>query len=110
MTIQRIGKKPYAAPSLADSSAGPNGIPNATTATTIDTTSEISPAIQAFIRRTPSSTNRVIRGRAAQSADNPRDPLTGARTCLNTFTSPLRRAPGARVGTSGDERSAGRGR
>ena len=48
MTIQRIGKKPNAAPSVPASSACPTGISKSTIATTSATPSEIRPASHAL--------------------------------------------------------------
>ena len=83
MTIQRIGKKPNAAPSVADRSVWPTGMEKNTTATTMETARETSPAIQALTFSTPSSTKRVTSGIAAQRALSPSDPATGSRTCWN---------------------------
>src|SRR5690242_20346078 len=85
-------------------------MPNAMIATRIATTSETTPAIQALRRRTPSRTNRVTRGIAATSADRPRLPPTGSRTCSNTVTSTMRTHPtlvvGKRSETTGRRSSA----
>ena len=80
-TIQMIGKRPKAAPSLAASSAWPAGMPKAKTATPSATTSEARPACQAFHFSAPSSTNSVISGSAATSAESASDPATGLAIC-----------------------------
>ena len=83
MTIHRIGKKPNAAPSVADRSVCPTGIEKNTIATRMATARDTSPAIQALTFSTPSSTKRVTSGIAAQRALSPSDPATGSRTCWN---------------------------
>src|SRR3954465_11048913 len=89
MTIQRIGKKPNAAPSAALSRVRLTGMAKATTATTIATTRDTRPAIHALTRSTPRRTNRVTSGIAAHRAESPRDPPTGSTTCLNTVLTSL---------------------
>src|SRR3954447_20957992 len=82
MTIHRIGKKPNAAPSVPASRACPSGIEYATTATASATTREIMAASQARMRSTPSSTNSVARGRAANTDVRKSEPPTESRTGL----------------------------
>src|SRR3954462_11401512 len=86
MTIQRIGKKPKAAPSVAASSVWPTGISKSAIATTIATPREISPARPARSRSPHSSTNSVSRGMAPHSALSASDPPTGSRSCWNMST------------------------
>src|ERR687893_1851809 len=97
MTIQRIGKKPKAAPSDADSSDCPTGIRNATMARTTATASEMSPAIHALTFNAPRSTKRVSSGIAATSALSASDPPTGSTTCSNNGA-PSLGGEGARLG------------
>src|SRR5687767_11186179 len=97
MTIQRIGKNPNAAPSVAERSVWPTGIEKNTTATTAETARETSPAIQALTFSTPSSTKRVTSGIAAHRALSPSDPATGSRTCWNIGISLRRERKGEGV-------------
>src|SRR5829696_5625207 len=82
MTIHRIGKKPNAAPSVPASRACPSGIEYAKTATASATTREMMAASQARMRSTPSSTNRVAKGRAANTDVRKSEPPTESRTGL----------------------------
>ncbi len=83
MTIQRIGKKPNAAPSVPASSAWSTGIENSAIATTSATPSEISPATQAFSLSPPSSTKRASSGSAPHSALRASESPTAWRSCWN---------------------------
>src|SRR3954465_13713120 len=87
MTIQRIGKKPNAAPSVAASTACPTGISKKATATTSATAREKSPARQALILSPPSSTKMASSGNAPHSELSASESPTGGRSCSNT---PLR--------------------
>src|SRR5919205_2394746 len=97
MTIHRIGKKPKAAPSVADRTACPTGIRNARTASTSATAREIRPASHALTFSAPRSTNRVTSGIAATSALSASDPPTGSTTCSNNGA-PSLGGEGARLG------------
>ena len=81
MTIQRIGKRPNAAPSAAMSSDCPAGTSQTTIETTMATARDTRPEIQAVTRNTPSITNNVISGSAAKTEDHPSELLTGSKTC-----------------------------
>jgi hypothetical protein len=83
MTIHMIGKRPNAAPSAATSRAWPTGMPHAKIPMKIDTTSEMTPAFHAAMRRPPSSTNRVMSGIAANRALSASEPPTESVVCSN---------------------------
>ncbi len=74
MTIHMIGKNPNAAPHDPTTSAWSTGMSKPATAITRATSSAATPEIHAVIRRTPSITNKVARGRAATSAEAVSDP------------------------------------
>src|SRR3954454_24104529 len=107
MTIHRIGKKPKAAPSVPARNAWSTGIPKSTTATSSATTSEMTPASQAFRRRPPSSTNRVMRGIAPHRALRNSESPTGCRSCWNIVSPEVVGGSGGKQG--GDRKAADRG-
>src|SRR3954471_2093508 len=102
MTIQRIGKKPNAAPSTALSRVWLTGMAKAAIATTMATARDTRPAIHALTRSTPRRTNRVTSGIAAHRAESPRDPPTGSSTCLNIVLTSLLRGWGRTAGRLGE--------
>ncbi len=73
-----IGNSPKSAPSSAEFSAWPTGMPYTAMATTSATASAESPAHWAFRRSPPSSTNSVSSGSAAKIEDSASDSPIGS--------------------------------
>ena len=74
-----IGNSPNAAPSVAEPTACPTGIPYAAIATTSATPRAIRAAHCAFIFTTPRSTKMVNSGSREIRADQVSDPATGSK-------------------------------
>ncbi len=85
-----IGNSPKVAPSVADSSVCPTGMPYTISATSIATPSDASAAHWAFQRTPPSRTNRHISGSAAKIELSPSELETGSKSCVYTSALPHR--------------------